>query len=74
MQDPESGLSGVPTHLHDLGTLSVPCSLSCFLGRQTLTRLDVLVMGKSRVPEGPQREAREELHLVPPHSLLTLQT
>lgn len=57
MQDPESGLSSVPTHLHDLGTLSVPCSLSCFPGRQTLTRPDVLVMGKSRVPEGPQREA-----------------
>lgn len=57
MQDPQSGLSSVPTHLHDLGTLSVPCSLSCFPGRQTLTRPDVLMMGKSRVPEGPQREA-----------------
>lgn len=31
-----------------------PFSLSCFLGRRALTRLDVLVMGRSRVREGPQ--------------------
>lgn len=55
-------------HFHDQGTSSTPLQLSLLPGRQHLTCLDVLVIGKSRVREVPQ----ERPHLVPPHSRFTL--
>ena len=64
--DQDSAMS-LLLHFHDQGTSSAPLQLFLLPGRQYLTCLDVLVMGKRRVREGPQ----ERPHLVPSHSRLT---